>query len=521
MHRILVTEDLPPEAMKLLDAPDVRADLLRPSRAELRDCIGDYDGLIVRWMTRVDSDLLERAPRLKVIGRAGASLDNVDLEAATRRGIIVTNTPLMHSTASAEYTLGLLLALARKIPQAHNAVQAGEWLSRRQYIGVELAGKTLGLVGFGRVGREVAARAGAFGLNVIAYDPYLDDAVVRGTEVMLVDLDELLARSDFISLHAPLTEETKRLIGVDEILQMKDGVYLINTARGALIDEDAVVVGVKTGKVAGAAMDAFTREPPVGSSLLGLPNVITTPHLGASTHEALSAIATQIVAQTLDALRGADYRNVVNLPFVEGAEFKAIRPYLVLAEKVGALQRQLAGGEVKRVEVEARGSFAGLIKPLTMALLKGLMGQQANYINAPALAAERGLVVTQAKGLPLIDYPNLISCRVAWPEGARLIAGTLFANEEARIAQMDGFRLDGLPVGTVLVMTNDDVPGVIGRVGTLLGARSINIAEWRLGRDRPGGRALSFINLDNDAPAPVLAELRDLPGIAEVWVVRL
>jgi D-3-phosphoglycerate dehydrogenase len=358
-------------------------------------------------------------------------------------------------------------------------------------------------------------------MNVIAYDPYVDDAAMRGSEVMLVDLDELLARADFISLHAPLTDETKRLIGVDEILQMKDGVYLINTARGALIDEEAVAVGVKTGKVAGAAVDAFTREPPIGSPLLGLPNVITTPHLGASTREALSAIAIEIVQQTLDALRGLDYRQVVNLPFVGGVEFKAIRPHLVLAEKIGSLHRQLARGEVKRVEVEAHGSFAGLIKPLTMALLKGLLGERANYINAPALAAECGIAVTQARGLPLVDYPNLLSCRVGWEAGSRLVAGTLFANEEARIVQMDGFRLDGLPVGTVLVMTNDDVPGVIGRVGTLLGARAINIAEWRLGRDRPGGRALSFINLDDDVPPGVLAELRSLPGIADARVVRL
>ncbi len=521
MLNILVTEDLSPEAMALLDAPDVQAANLRPSRAELRECIGDYDGLIVRWMTRVDADLLERAPRLKVIGRAGASLDNVDLDAATRRGIIVTNTPLMHSTASAEYTLGLLLALARNIPQAHNAVQAGEWAARRQYIGIELSGKTLGLIGYGRVGREVAPRAQAFGMNVIVYDPYLDETAVRGSEVMLVDLDELLARADFISLHTPLNEETKRLIGAEEIAQMKDGVYLINTARGALVDEAAVAEGVKSGKLAGVALDAFTREPPVDSPFSGLANVITTPHLGASTRESLGAISIQIVEQTLDALRGADYRNVVNMPFVKGIEFKAVRPQLVLAEKIGALQRQLAGGPLRGVEVETRGSFTGLIKPLTVALLKGLLGEEANYINAPTLAAELGIYVTQAKGLPLVDYPNLLSCRLTWDKGERLVSGTLFGNEEARIVQLDGFRLDGLPHGTVLIMSNADVPGVIGRVGTLLGARRINIAEWRLGRDKPGGRALSFINLDSSVPDPALNELRCLPGIAEAWVVRL
>jgi D-3-phosphoglycerate dehydrogenase / 2-oxoglutarate reductase len=521
MLRILITEDLPPEATALLNAPDISADNLRPSRVELRETIGDYDGLIVRWMTRIDADLLERARRLKVIGRAGASLDNVDLDAATRKGIIVTNTPLMHSTASAEYTIGLLLALARNIPQAHYAVQAGEWSSRRQYIGNELSGRTLGLVGYGRVGRDVAVLANAFGMNVIAYDPYIDEADIRGTNVMLVDKDELLNRSDFISLHAPLNEETKRLIGSSEIEQMRDGVYLINTARGALIDEEAVAVGVRSGKIAGAAVDAFTREPPVGSPLMGLPNVITTPHLGASTREALSTIAVQIVQQTIDALRGVDYRNVINLPFGSGIEFKAVQPQLILAEKIGSLQRQLAGGAINKVEVETRGGFGGLIKPLTVALLKGLLGDNANYINSPALAAERHIAVTQAKGLPLLEYPNQLSCRVAWDGGARLVAGTLFGSAEARIVQMDGFRLDGLPTGAVLVMSNDDVPGVIGRVGTLLGTRGINIAEWRLGRDAPGGRALSFINLDNDVPVSVLNELRALPGIAEARVVVL
>lgn len=521
MLRILVTEDLPVEALALLAAPDVQADNLRPSRAELRELIGGYDGLIVRWMTRIEADLLDRAPRLKVIGRAGASLDNVDVDAATRRGIIITNTPLMHSTASAEFTLGLLLALVRQIPQAHNAVQAGEWSSRRQFFGTELAGKMLGLVGFGRVGRDVAARARAFGLEIIAYDPYVDEADARSAQVQLVDLDDLLRRSDFISLHAPLNEETKRLIGAGEIQQMKTGVYLINTARGALIDEDAVAAGLKSGKLAGLAVDAFTREPPIGSPLLGLPGVITTPHLGASTREATGAIGAQIVLQTLDALRGTDYRNVVNLPFVKGAEFKAVRPHLVLAEKLGSLQRQLAGGDPRGVEIETRGGFASLIKPLTVALLKGILGELANYINAPALAHERGLIVTQAKGLPLADYPNLLSCRVSWDGGARLVAGTLFGNEEARIVQLDGFRLDGLPNGTVLVLGNDDVPGVIGRVGTLLGERGINIAEWRLGRDQPGGRALSFINLDNRVPDGVLAELRQLPGIFNAQVINL
>jgi D-3-phosphoglycerate dehydrogenase len=520
MHRILVVEDLALETLPLLMSDDIHVDNVRPSRAELLNIIHDYDGLIIRWVTRVDEELLSRAKRLRVIGRAGSSLDNVDLAAATRRGVMVTTTPLINSIASAEYTMGLLLAVARNIPQAHGAVQKGEWRSRRNYIGVELQGKTLGLIGFGRIGRQVAERAAAFGMNVIACDPHIDDADTRGTEVTLVDLDELLARSDFISLHTPLNDETKNLIGADEIAKMKGGVRIVNTARGGLVDEAALAAAVRSGRVAALAVDTFISEPPESSPLIGIPNVITTPHLGASTQEALSAVSTQIVQQTLDALRGTDYRNVINLPFIEGAEFRALRPQLVLAEKIGSLQQQLAATPLQRIEIEVRG-LSGLIKPLTVALLKGVLGGEVNYINAPLVARERGIVITQTKGLPLADYPNLISCRAEWDGGSRLISGTLFANEEARIVQMDGIHIDALPQGVVLVMVNDDVPGVIGRVGTLLGANKINIAEWRLGRTQQGGRAISFINLDNEVPRDVLNELRGLKGIAEARVVRL
>ena len=520
MINIIIAEDLSPDSLFLLDTLDLHVDSLRPSRAELLNIIGEYDGLIIRWVTRVDEELLSRAKRLRVIGRAGSSLDNIDLDAATRRGVMVTTTPLINSIASAEYTMGLLLAVARNIPQAHGAVQKGEWRSRRKYIGVELQGKTLGLIGFGRIGRQVAERAAAFGMNMIACDPYIDDADARGAEVTLVDLDELLERSDFISLHTPLNDETRNLIGVEEIARMKNGVRVVNTARGGLVDEAALAAALRSGKVAALAVDTFAVEPPEASPLIGLPNVITTPHLGASTHEALNAVSTQIVQQTLDALRGTDYRNVINLPFIEGAEFRALRPQLVLAEKIGSLQRQLAATPLKRIEIEVRG-LSGLIKPLTVAMLKGVLGGDVNYINAPLVARERGIEITQAKGLPLADYPNLISCRAECEGGWRLISGTLFANEEARVVQMDGIHIDALPQGVALVMVNDDVPGVIGRVGTLLGANQINIAEWRLGRESLGGRAVSFINLDDDVPQNVLEELRGLKGIAEARVVKL
>lgn len=413
MINILIAEDLSPPSLSLLDAPDVRVDNRRLSRDELLNVIHDYDGLIIRWVTRVDEELLSRAKKLRVIGRAGSSLDNINLDAATRRGVMVTTTPLINSIASAEYTMGLLLAVARNIPQAHGAVQKGEWRSRRNYIGVELQGKTLGLIGFGRIGRQVAERAAAFGMNVIACDPYIDDADTRGVEVTLVDLDELLERSDFISLHTPLNDETKNLIGAEEIARMKNGVRIVNTARGGLADEAALAAAVRSGKVAALAVDTFAVEPPESSPLIGIPNVITTPHLGASTREALDAVSTQIVQQTLDALRGTDYRNVINLPFIEGAEFRALRPQLVLAEKIGSLQRQLAATPLKRIEIEVRG-LSGLIKPLTVALLKGVLGGEVNYINAPLVAQERRIVITQAEGFTVGGLPefNFVPRRV-------------------------------------------------------------------------------------------------------------
>jgi len=527
-YRILIAASLSEASLKLLENdPEVEFEVCKPPLDKTaRRLLADSEALIVSSQIKVDEELLEDAPHLKVIGRAGAGLDNIDLEAASQRGVLVMNVPGGNTIAAAEHTMALLLALCRNIPQSHLSLRRGEW-RRDDFLGVQLYGKTLGIIGLGQVGSRVARQAQGFGMEVVAYDPHISVEAARNLRVTLLEMDELLRRSDFITLHVPLTPATRGLIGAQEIAQMKPGVRIVNTARGALIDSAALYQALTSGHVAGAALDVFETEPPLGDPLLALPNVIVTPHLGSKTREAQRDVSAQIVSQVLDALRGRDYRNAVNMPFMEGVSFQELRPYLSLAEKIGSLQVQLAQGRISRVEVEYRGQeVAELVKPLTVALLKGLLahvvGQdQVNYVNAPLLANQRGIVVAQTKGLPGPDYPNLISCRLTTEMGERLIAGTLFSREVPRIVQIDEYRMDALPEGIMLVMVSRDVPGVIGQVGTFLGQHHINIAEWRLGRNRPGDRALSVINLDTKISDHVMRELAELPEVIDIRQVVL
>jgi D-3-phosphoglycerate dehydrogenase len=528
MFHVLVSASLSDAGLQLLeDDPEVRFDLSnRPLDAAACGLLADSDALIVSSQSVVDDQLLDWAPGLKVIGRAGAGLDNIDVEAATRRGVLIMNVPGGNTTAAAEHTMALLLALCRNVLQSNSSLGRGEW-RRDDFLGIQLSGKTLGIVGLGKVGSRVARQSQGFGMEVVAYDPHISMETARSLRVTLLELDELLRRSDFITLHVPLTPATRGLIGAREICRMKRGVRIVNTARGALINTTDLYRALGSGHVAGVALDVFEMEPPQDDPLLALPNVIATPHLGSKTQEAQEDISTQIVGQVLDSLRGRDYRNVVNMPFVDGISFSELLPYLDLAERIGSIQMQLAQGRTTRVEVEYRGEeIAELVKPLTVALLKGLLTHvvgrdQVNYVNAPLLASERGIVVSQTKGLPGPDYPNLVSCRLTTDSGERLIAGTLFSRNLPRIVQIDEYRMDALPEGIMLIMVSQDVPGVIGHVGTFLGQHQINIAEWRLGRNRPGDRALSVINLDAMISDHVMAELAELPevvGIRQVVV---
>lgn len=525
-YRILITDDLSAQCLSLLEsAGNVEFDVIKGLTPEtLAQRIPGYHGLIVRSSVKVTEEVLAAADQLQVVGRAGVGVDNIDVTAASLRGVIVMNTPGANTIATTEHTMAMLLALCRHIPQAYNSLEAGEW-NRKQFTGLQLYRKTIGIIGMGRIGARVALRCQAFGMEVLAYDPYLSDEVALELKVEPVSLPELLARSDFITLHAALTPDTEKIINAGAIAQMKDGVRLVNTARGALVDEAALAAGLKSGKIAGAALDVFAEEPPPADNpLLHLPNVIVTPHLAASTEEAQRDVGVQIVEQVLDALNEVDFRNAVNMPFVDASLLRSLHPFLVLAENVGSLQTQLAEDAIQRVEIEVKGDDLGdHIKPVTVALLKGLLAytldQTVNYVNAPHLARRRGIAVSQGSGLPSPDYPNLISCRAEWAGGSRTIIATLFNHNEPRLVQVDSYRVDVRPEGIILVVSNHDRPGFIGRVGTILGEHNINISAWRYGRNQPYGLALSFIGVDSDVPEHVLDVLRGFEPV--IWLKKV
>lgn len=519
--RILVADPLSDAGLERLgSAVDAEVAAKAPiDRSAMLEVLPGCHALIVRSATKVDVEVIDKGRELRVVGRAGVGLDNVDVDHASRRGVLVMNTPGANATATAEHTWALLLALCRKIPAANANVQSGGW-DRGRYIGTQLAGKTIGMVGLGRVGRLVAQRAHAFGMHVLAYDPYLAVDAAQELNVELVELDQLLSESDFVSVHAPLTSETRGLIGARELAHVKRGARLVNCARGELVDEAALANALESGRLAGAAIDVFASEPPVGSPLLGREDVVLTPHLGAATEEAQRDVSVQIVDQVLAALRDEEYRNAVNLPFIDAGGWGEIRPWLDLAERLGRLVGKLADGRLQRVEVEARGSeVAPHAQPLSTALLKGLLtpisADVVNYINAPHLAADRGIEVTRSRRASAAEYSNLIGCRVETDVGERSVAGTLF-HSHPRAVEIDGYHLDAPPAGIVLLVWNRDVPGVIGKIGTLLGEARVNIAEWRLGRTAPGETALAFINLDSPATVDTLAALSAIEGVQAV-----
>jgi len=529
MYRILVSDKLGQAGLdRLAAAEDAVYDLKTGlSKKELLEIIPEYDALIVRSGTKVDEDVLKAGKNLKVVGRAGMGVDNIDVRAATLAGIIVMNTPGANSVATAEQALALMLGVARHIAPAHASLAAGEW-KRSAFTGTELMGKTLGIIGFGRVGRLVSQRAFAFGMHVLAYDPFVSEEIAAELNVTLVDLDDLLAQSDYITLHTALLDETEEMINAATISQMKDGVIIINAARGKLINDDDLAEALQSGKVAAAGIDVYRQEPPPPDNpLIGLPNVLHTPHLGASTQEAQFVVATQIVDQVLAALRGTDFLNTLNMPFrVGGRGFAEIRPFMDLAEKLGRLHKALAHGNISHVEVEVQGNTVSeLVRAIAAGILKGIVDNEEdfpiNYINAPVVAAEHGITITQTKGIQGVDYPNLISCRVEWDGGGRTLSGVLFGGSEPRIVQVDELQLDARPEGIVLITGNLDIPGVIGRVGTLMAKHEVNIGEWRLGRDKPGGQAISFINLDSEPPQEVLDELETIDGVTGVNLVKL
>jgi D-3-phosphoglycerate dehydrogenase / 2-oxoglutarate reductase len=531
---IIISDHLHPAGWELLRAsPEITIAGPFTSRAQILAALPQADALIIRSSTVVDAELLHHAPHLKAIARAGARLDNVDLNAATRQGILVLNAPEANLLAIAEHTFALLFALARGIPQGHNAVRAGRW-PRHDMLGFQLHSKTLGILGFGRLGREIAVRARAFGMNLLAYDPYADLSIARERGVEITSFPELLARADILAMAtAPVatsrfdpSPEDPYLLNAEAFKLIKHGAYLVNAAHAGLVDERALLVALEDGTLSRAALDVFEHEPPTGK-LVTHPNVIATPHLNQNTIESQTTTSIQIVHDVLDALLGHDYRNVVNLPFDERTPYPAAKPYLHLAARLGKLLGQTAGGWITRVEVELPGNgLSEWVRPVAAVLLSGMLrpknGSSVNWVNAPVLAHEQGIVTAQAKHLlDLPDYPNALICRIAWNGESHTVAGVLFANGEARVVHYDGFSIDAPPDGYMLILENDDVPGVIGKVGTRLGRAGINIANWRYGRETRGGRALSFISLDTRAPKELLRELEQEPEIRRARLVRL
>jgi len=525
--RVLVTDRLSEQGIEILkreNGIDVEVNTTL-SHEELIACIGEYDALIVRSGTKVSQDVIEAADSLKVIGRAGVGVDNVDVRAATRRGILVVNSPAANTVSAAEHTMTLLLALSRNIAQASASLRNRKW-ERHKFIGVEVYNKILGIIGLGRIGTEVAKRARSFGMRIMATDPYISPEHAARLNIDLVDMTEIIQKADYISFHLPLTRETYHLLGAEEFAAMKDGVSIINCARGGICDEEALYNAILSGKVAGAALDVYEHEPPLDSPLLKLDSVLTTPHLAASTKEAQIGVAVEVAQQVVDALRGRPVRNAVNMPPLDPTDAEKILPYVELAEKLGRCQSQLVEGHVTEVHIEYSGEvMEHSTEMISIALQKGLIepffGGTVSYVNAPLIARERGIKVMETRRSTVEDFTNLISVTVKTDKGEKRIAGTIFSARDARIVRIDDYHVDAVPQGYMLVISNQDRPGVIGAQCTLLGKHNINIAAMSLGREQPGGKAVVILNLDSLVPREVMEKMRKLDHIWEARLVNL
>jgi D-3-phosphoglycerate dehydrogenase len=502
---------------------------VRLSAAELTEALAGCAGLVVRSETKVTSELMDAATSLRVIGRAGVGVDNIDVPAATERGIVVMNAPDGNTITTAEHTIALLIALARRIPQANSSLKSGHW-ERKTFVGVELQGKTLGIVGMGRIGRTVAARARAFGMKIVGFDPFLAPEQARDAEIELAPLAELFASADFITIHTPLTAETRSLIGREAFAQMKRGVRIINCARGGLVDEAALHNAIESGVVAGAALDVFVEEPPPANHpLLLREEVIATPHLGASTTEAQEGVALTVAEQMRDYLLSGALRGAVNVPSLGTKELAVLRPYIDLAEKLGRFQAQLVDGAVREVKLEFAGELVELnAAPVTRSFLAGLLrdvSARVNAVNAFLIAEERGINVTTSYLRAGLDLVPAIRTRVVTSELEQSLAGTIFGvgeqAREGRITEIDNFHIEATPRGHMLIMRNRDVPGVIGRVGTILGERGVNISRFHLGRRERGGEAMAVIAVDVPVPDETLRILLSCEGILTVQQVEL
>lgn len=526
MRKVLVSDKLAQEGVEILKQVaevDVNTGL---SEDRLCEIIGEYDALVIRSSTQVTAKVLEAAKKLKIIGRAGVGVDNVDVPVATEKGVIVVNSPGGNTIAAAELTVAMLLSLSRNIPQAYASMQKKEW-NRSKYVGNEVYNKTLGILGLGKIGQEVAKRCQSFGMKVLAYDPFIGAEVGAQMGVELVDLEDCIKRSDYISLHLPRNKETLGMIGTKQFEMMKDGVRIVNCARGGIMDDAALVEALKSGKCAGAALDVFVAEPPdFTSEVFDLPSVVTTPHLGASTEEAQTNVAIDVAEQIVDVFEGRSARSAVNMPALAPEVLAAVQPYLPLAERMASFATQTTEGRPCQVEIRYIGELASvdsgaITRAVLVGLLKPALGESVNPVNAPLIAKSRGIEVVESKTPDAEDYASVLSLAVHTDRGANEISGTLFGAKDLRIVRMGGFPMDLVPEGVVLVAPHTDKPGIIGQVGTLLGNEGINIASMYVGRKTPGEGAIMVLNVDSEIPEAVIGGISRIPGIDSVKQVRL
>ncbi len=527
--RVLVSDDLSEDGIAILRrAPELEVDVrvgMKPE--ELLAVIPGYHALAVRSATKVTAQLFEAATRLEVVGRAGVGVDNVDLQAASRRGVVVMNTPGGSAVTVAELTLAMMFSLARQIPAATASVKSGKWEKKRFAGGHELSGKTLGVVGTGNIGSVVVERARAMRMKALAYDPFISAEAAARLGVELVPLDELLRRSDFVTLHVPLTEQTNHLLSTREFALMKKGAFLVNCARGGIVDEQALAKALESGQLGGAALDVFEKEPPAADHpLFGQPNFVATPHLGASTEEAQAAVALALAEQLVDFLVRGEVKNAVNLPSVSREMLEILGPHLALAERLGAIVGQMAPSHMTEFRVTLAGTVSEQPRrPIALAALRGLLAQGAegpvNDVSAPAVAKERGIELVEERSAEAKDFASLVTVTARGPEGICSASGTLFGKHDPRLVRLDQFEVEAVPEGVLLVLRNRDVPGAIGQIGQCLGAAGLNIGRMALSRRTLQKEALAILNLDSAAPEKVLAELRGLSPILDVKQLRL
>ena len=519
--KVLISDALSDAAVQIFKDRSIEVDFqpnLGSDKEKLAALIGGFDGLAIRSATRVTAKLLEQAKNLKVVGRAGIGVDNVDIPAATAKGVIVMNTPFGNSITTAEHAITMMLALAREIPQADASTQAGKW-EKNRFMGVEITAKTLGVIGCGNIGSIVVDRAHGLRMKVIAYDPFLSAERARDLGVEKVELEELFRRADFITLHTPLTEKTKNIIDAKSIATMKKGARIINCARGGLVDEAALRQALDSGHVAGAAFDVFVEEPAKANPLFGHPNVVCTPHLGASTAEAQENVALQVAEQMSDYLLTGAITNAINFPSISAEEAPKLKPFVALAEKLGSFAGQLTESGLNKVQLTYEGAVAQMnTKALTSAALSGLLRPMlgdVNVVSAPVVAKERGIVIEETTREAAGDYESLITVTVVTDRQSRHVSGTVFADGRPRIVNIKGIRMDAEFGQSMIYITNLDKPGFIGKFSSTMGDAGINIATFHVGRDVPGGNAVALIEIDGELPSDVLARVRALPQVQQ------